>query len=940
MRIHNLKINHITNPLGYWYKTVSASYLVDEAEGQVQESARIRVAEDIDFAKIVFDTGRSKEVSCTGTPLQVALKPRTRYYWKVQVWDELGNEGESEPQWFETGLLDTPFQGISISPAFEESLQPVYIKSFSLKQMPDTARLYIACLGVYEIFLNGQRVGDEMLAPGFTVYDKYVQYQTYDVASYLQAGENHIEVSAGDGWYKGMYGYRQNEFYRLGKGFELIADLYADDACVLSSDLTWKVRKSQILETDMYDGEVYDATFDDTQEYPVQKGQLRTEVLKERLGVPVKIMETVKPKAVLHTKAGETVIDMGQNMTGYISFFCREPKGAKMLIEHGEVMQDGCFYNQNYRTAKARYEYISDGKERWVHARLCYFGFQYLRVTGISEVRLEDFEGQVLYSELPQIGKMETGHELLNQLMKNILWSQKGNFLDIPTDCPQRDEKMGWTGDAQIFAETACLNMECYPFFRKYLHDIALEQEETGGLVPQIVPSVGRNERTSAAWGDAAVIIPWKLYEIYGDVSILEEQYESMKGWISYIDHENARLGTNPDLWQNGFHYGDWLALDGGCYHMPTGGTEVFYVSSAYFFYSTKLLANAAKVLGKTEEAEQYAQKAERIRQAILKEYFTGSGRLSMDTQTGYIAALVFGIVKDKEQKERIKEQFIRRMKKDGCSLKTGFVGTPFLLEALSMCGREDMAYQILLDEGFPSWLFPVKMGATTMWERWDALNPDGSMSSTGMNSLNHYANGSVEAWMYHHIAGICPEKEGAGFKKVRIAPKPHAKLSYMSYRFDSACGTYRINWKVLKKEQQDWMELEVTIPFGAEANIVLPYVDGMVEENGKENPELTSDAGFVRKAGRYRYTYALQNEFRPHYSLEDSVKEMVKNPELKKYLYEKVPMLSQVDGAEIQQMTLKEMSALPFFLGLGTRLGLGEDVLKEIEAHISQIEK
>lgn len=937
MKIYNLKINHIINPLGYYYKTLTASYLTENPRGRHQESAQIRVAKDPQMKQIVFDTGRTDKVSCTGTDLQVDLKPRTRYYWRVRVWDENGNSAESDNAWFETGLLCDGFCGYSITPSFEESIQPVYRKEFHLENQPETARLYITCLGVYEVFLNGVRVGDEVLAPGLTMYDRYVQYQTYDVAQYLKAGENQIEISAGDGWYKGMYGYRQNEFYRKGKQFEMIADLYADDKCVLFTDTSWTVRKNKIIKTDMYDGELYDATFDNHMQYPVRRGKLELSVLRERMGVPVRVMEIIKPKAVLYTTAGETVIDMGQNMTGRVRFVCEEPKGTKITLEHGEVLQNGCFYNENYRTAKARYEYISDGTRQIAGARLCFFGFRYIRVKGIKNVRVEDFEGEVLYSSLSAIANIETGHELLNRLIKNILWSQKGNFLDIPTDCPQRDEKMGWTGDAQIFAETACLNMECYPFFRKYLNDIALEQKETGGLVPQIVPSVGRNERTSAAWGDAAVIIPWKLYEIYGDSSILKEQYESMKGWIAYIDEENKKYGTNPELWQNGFHYGDWLALDGGYYHMPTGGTDVFYVSSAYFFYSVKLMAKTAGVLGKKEEYIYYKNKAEKIQKAIRREYFTGSGRLAVETQTGYILALVFGIVEEEDQKNLIKNQFIRYMKKNGCSLKTGFVGTPFLLEALSRCGRDDMAYQILLDEGFPSWLYSVKLGATTIWERWDALNPDGSMSSTGMNSLNHYANGSVEAWIYHYMAGLSPIMGGAGYKAVRIAPRPSLKIKNLKYYYESAAGPYKICWQIQEKKGKDRFIMEIEIPFDAVAEVMLPFAGKYVSENGKT---MMYSGVFSREAGSYRYEYDLGKEIRPYYSLEDSVKELIKNPELKKYLYKKVPMLEKVDGADIQQMTLTEMSKLPFFLGIGTRLGLESEVLQEIDNYLKTVEK
>lgn len=679
MKIHSLKINHIKRPQGYLYKTLTASYITENDAGMRQESARILVSRDVSFTDIVYDTGRSAGVSGLGTQLSFPLEPRTRYYWKVSVWDENGNEKESVKEWFETGLMEGGFTGQCITPDLAPSVQPTFVREFVLDKKPESARLYLCCLGVYEVYVNGNRVGDEVLAPGLTVYHHYVQYQTYDVGSMLHCGKNDIEVIAGDGWYKGLYGYRQNNDYRSGKAFELLADLYVDGELVLCSDLNWQVKKSKIIFSDIYDGEYRDDTLDDSGRFPVKAGNLDRSVVKERLGLPVKVKEILKPVAVIVTSKGETVLDMGQNMVGWVAFTCREKAGTLISLEHGEVLQDGCFYNKNYRTAKARYDYISDGQEKTVHAALTFFGFRYVRITGIENVRQEDFRGEVLYSDLEETGTMKTGNEDLNQLISNILWSQKGNFLDIPTDCPQRDEKMGWTGDAQIFAGTACLNMDCYEFFRKYLNDISLEQADTKGLVPQIVPSVGRNERTSAAWGDAAVIIPWVLYQYYGDSGILAEQYESMKAWISYIDRQNSEHGTDPSLWQNGFHYGDWLALDGGCYHMPTGGTDVYYISSAYFYYSVNLLAKSAGVLGKGADCEKYSRKAEQIRNAILKEYFTANGKLSIDTQAAYTVAIVFELVREKEQLELIKEQFLLRIRKDGYSLKTGFVGTPFI---------------------------------------------------------------------------------------------------------------------------------------------------------------------------------------------------------------------------------------------------------------------
>lgn len=936
MKIHSLKINHIKRPQGYLYKTLTASYITENDAGKRQESARILVSRDVSFTDIVYDTGRSAGVSGLGTQLSFPLEPRTRYFWKVSVWDENGNEKESVTEWFETGLMEGGFTGQCITPDLAPSVQPTFVREFVLDKKPESARLYLCCLGVYEVYVNGNRVGDEVLAPGLTVYHHYVQYQTYDVGSMLHCGKNDIEVIAGDGWYKGLYGYRQNNDYRSGKAFELLADLYVDGELVLCSDLNWQVKKSKIIFSDIYDGEYRDDTLDDSGRFPVKAGNLDRSVVKERLGLPVKVKEILKPVAVIVTSKGETVLDMGQNMVGWVAFTCREKAGTLISLEHGEVLQDGCFYNKNYRTAKARYDYISDGQEKTVHAAFTFFGFRYVRITGIENVRQEDFRGEVLYSDLEETGTMKTGNEDLNQLISNILWSQKGNFLDIPTDCPQRDEKMGWTGDAQIFAGTACLNMDCYEFFRKYLNDISLEQADTKGLVPQIVPSVGRNERTSAAWGDAAVIIPWVLYQYYGDSGILAEQYESMKAWISYIDRQNSENGTNPSLWQNGFHYGDWLALDGGCYHMPTGGTDVYYISSAYFYYSVNLLAKSAGVLGKGADCEKYSRKAEQIRNAILKEYFTANGKLSIDTQAAYTVAIVFELVREKEQLELIKEQFLLRIRKDGYSLKTGFVGTPFILEALSRCGRSDLAFRILLDKEYPGWLYPVTLGATTMWERWDALNPDGSMSDSGMNSLNHYANGSVQEWMYFRMAGIKPQSDGAGFKHVSIKPQIHPGAGWMETVLKTAAGVYKIRWEIQKDNK---MLLTCSIPFDATAEITLPCCPGKVILNGEEQP-YQPESRIPADAGEWVFEYVLSDNYRPCYHLEDSVKELVRNPVIKDYLYKKVPMLVHTDGAEIQNMTLTEMSKLPFFLGIGTRLGLDEEVLEEIEGYVCGIEK
>ena len=928
MRVVDLKINHLHRPLGYWFKNVTASFRIVEAEGKHLSRGRILVALDREFCQIVYDTGMIRKISPCATRLKPKLQPCTRYYWKVQVWDEEMRNAESEPEWFETALLSQRFAGIPITPE-EHKYAPVFIRKFTLEKKPERARLYMVCLGAYEAYLNGKRIGDELLNPGLTVFDQYVPYQTYDVGDYLQEGCNMLEVSAGSGWYMGKYGYRQNGSYGEGKEFVLIGELHGDGNCLVKTDLEWRVRRNKILSSDIYDGEIYDAGLDDTKLYSVKRSCFDTSVLRERLNAPVRCREIIKPVGFIHTPKGELVLDMGQNMVGCVRYFCREMKGARILFEHGEILQDGCFYRENYRTAKAQYLYISNGEEQWAGAKLTFFGFRYVRISGLTVENVEDFWGEVWYTDLESITEFDSDYRKLDRLMENILWSQKGNFLDVPTDCPQRDEKMGWTGDAQIFCSTACRNMECYSFFRKYLNDIILEQKTTGGLVPQIVPSVGRNERTSAAWGDAAVVIPWKLYLNYGDPSILEEQYESMKGWIAYIDSENRKKGTDEKLWQNGFHYGDWLALDGGCYHMPTGGTPIYFVSSAWFYHSTKILAETAGLLGRPE-AESYCRKAEQIKEAIQREYFTGSGRLAVNTQTAYVLALVFGLAREKE-KQQLEKDFLDRLRLDGYQVKTGFSGTPFLLEALSICGRDDIAYRILLDERFPGWLYPVTMGATSMWERWDAVLPDGSMSDSGMNSLNHYANGAVGEWIYSHVCGLSPLTPGYG--RVRIAPSVNRRLHRVNYMFKSSFGVYHVSWEF----EDNGMRICMEIPFNASAEVRLPYVEREIFCNG----ELwNKGSSFELETGRFVFTYSVSAESHLYYSLQDSVEELVRNVQVRDYLYKKIPVLEKVHGAQIQRMTLPEMGRLPFFLGIGTRLGISAEILQEISGFLKTVEK
>jgi alpha-L-rhamnosidase len=461
------------------------------------------------------------------------------------------------------------------------------------------------------------------------------------------------------------------------------------------------------------------------------------------------------------------------------------------------------------------------------------------------------------------IGEIETSNEKDNQLYKNVMWGQKGNFLDIPTDCPQRDERLGWTGDIQVFSGTACFNMDSSAFLSKYAYDLRKEQSKTGGMVPHIVPMVNLNKGGSAAWGDVATILPWNLYEFSGDIGILEDQFESMRAWVDYIWGIDESSGGKR-LWTEGTHFGDWLALDAPDSTSRKGGTPHGFIASAFYCYSARLVAKAARVLGKMDHADTYRRLSTEVKAAIQGEYFTVTGRLAIPTQTGYVLALFMDLIPD-EHCERVKHDFISRLKEDKTHLRTGFVGTPYLCRVLSNIGANEIAYKLLLNEDYPSWLYAVNLGATTIWERWNSLNRDGSISSTGMNSLNHYAYGSIVEWMYRDMCGLNPtsgEEGVTGFRHARIAPKPDKSLQWVRARYHSAAGFYESGWRI---DDGGYLIIEIVIPFNALATAVLPDAHmGEISINGhqlQEAEQVGDSVELTLGAGCHKITYMFREK-------------------------------------------------------------------------------
>ena len=670
---------------------------------------------------------------------------------------------------------------------------PEFLKKFVTVGGVKSAKMHISALGVYDVHINGERVSDVYMAPGWTMYEKRLQFQTYDIKNYLTEGENDLIVGAGHGWYSSRIGTPKDSVGHYGLTPAIIFAIEivykSGEKQIILSDESLLVRKSKVVFSQIYDGESVDGTLEDSFKEGAQIVDYPYENLIPNEGEAVRVTERVGVKSVIRTPGGECVLDFGQNLTGTVEFTVNAKGGEVMSIDHAEILdKDGNFYTENYRSAKAKFTYVAEEGKHTIRARFTFFGFRYLRLNDwCEEVKKENFTALVMHSDIQRIGYFKTSYDKLNRLYSNVIWGQKGNFLDVPTDCPQRDERLGWTGDAQVFAHTACTNFNSKKFFTKWLRDMAATQR-ADGAIPFIIPNLWKNEYPSAAWGDAATVIPLELYKSYGDKKLLAEFYPMMKKWVDYI----VATPGNKYLWQNGRHFGDWLGLDApaGSYK---GSTSEELIASAYYYLSTCNLIEAGEVLGKN--MSRYKKIAQMVKKAYTKAYIK-NGRLIYDTQTAHVLTLRFGLAEgDEELKAALSRRLIELIEGFGDRLQTGFVGTPYLLDTLTEIGREDKAYTLLLQEKFPSWLFSVNMGATTIWEHWDGLREDGSVWSKDMNSFNHYAYGAVASWLYGTVCGISQSKGTYGYSLPLIAPIPDKRLGSAKARIDTEQGSIISEW-------------------------------------------------------------------------------------------------------------------------------------------------
>ncbi|MBE5777297.1 MAG: alfa-L-rhamnosidase [Clostridiales bacterium] len=681
-----------------------------------------------------------------------------------------------------------------IKPSWEtESKAPLFAKCFQTGKPVQSAILRMTGMGVYEAAINGTRISKDVLAPGWTSYHKRLQVQTYNVTDMI-GDKNELTVLLGCGWYRSHLmcwndGNIQTELVKKPAGITAELTLtYADGTEeIVCTDESWTVSESQVRFSELYDGEVVDATFVPQEITSAVCFDGPTETLIPQEGEPIREQERICAVRMITTPKGERVIDFGQELTGFLEVKLSAKKGEVVDISFAEVLdKDGNFYTENYRGAKCLYRYTCRDGQQTHKTKLTFYGFRYIRINqfpgGTENADISCFTGIAVHSQMKRTGHIHTSDSTLNQLVSNIIWGQKSNFVDVPTDCPQRDERFGWTGDAQVFARTACLNYDAERFFAKWLNDLAADQREAGyvgSVIPDVLTSVNEHGTASSAWGDAAVIVPWEVYRAYGDVGLLRRQFPSMRKWVDYI----GTITATPDLWTGCWHYADWLGLDApsGSYK---GSSREDFIASAFYANSTALLIKAGKALGEDMTAYEHLHK--RIVAAFRKAY------PEYLTQTECILAVHFHLAEDLQ---KTADQLAHMVREAGVQLKTGFVGTPYILHVLSDYGHTDLAYELLLRREYPSWLYPISKGATTIWEHWDGIMQDGGFWSADMNSFNHYAYGSVADWMYGVAAGIQVCEDAPGYGKIRIHPHPTDKLDWFEASIETRHGLVSSKW-------------------------------------------------------------------------------------------------------------------------------------------------
>jgi alpha-L-rhamnosidase len=854
-----LRCEYLVDPLAIDTREPRLSWVIDSrANGAKQTAYQILVASSARSLAAgsgdLWDTGKvasnqTNQIVYAGKP----LASRQRCFWKVRVWDQNDKPAtwSKAAEWAMGLLQPSDWAAAWIGdklPSVENVAATTLRRTFTLQGKARRAIVYASALGVYELRINGQRVGNHVLAPEFTDYHTRTQYQAYDVTALLQAGDNCIGALLGDGWYAGGVGLahlikKTRNIY--GNHPRLMAQLEIELANGkterIVTDSAWRAtREGAIRSADILQGEDYDARremsgwdkagFDDKGWQPADvAGGVKTQLVAQP-NEPIRVNREIKPIAVNQPKPGIYVFDMGQNMVGWCRLKTRGAGGTKVTLRHAEMLnEDGTIYTENLRIAKQTDTFILKGNTQsggveTFEPHFTYHGFRYVEVTGVAEKPgIEALTGRALYSDMPETGSFECSEPMLNKLWQNILWTQRDNMHSMPTDCPQRDERLGWMGDIQIFVGTGILNMDMAAFFTKWMRDVRDAQADDGRFADFSPHPFGRNERFTGVpgWGDAGIVVPWRMWQHYGDKRILAESFESGKRWVEFI------RSNNPDLlWKKkrGNDYGDWLNSDTFIYEgIPRKGGEVpkEVFATMMFAYATDLLARMANVLGKEEEAKTYKALFADIKTALNKAYVAEDGRIQGNTQAGYALALHFDLLPEKVRPAAVKHMLEGIAAYKG-HMSTGFHSTYRMMLELTREGHNEEAYKLIKQRDFPSWGYSIDNGATTIWERWDGYVKGRGFQNKGMNSFNHYAIGAVGEWMYRVILGINQDDRRPGYEHFIVRPQPGGGLKWAKGSYNSIRGKIEVDWKLV----MDRVYLNLTVPANTTATVYLPTPD------------------------------------------------------------------------------------------------------------------
>ena len=885
LKLYDLKTEYRVNPIGLDAARPAFSWKLDsDRQNVTQRAYRLRV-----FAgeSCVWDSGEQEsEQSLYHVYGGPALEPRCAYRVLAEVRDDAGERAAAEGS-FETGLLDyRTMQANWITHAFADGLEPcaVYEKRFSLTKPLRRARAYVTALGLYAMTLNGTRVGEARFAPGWTAYQERLQVQTLDLTALLRE-ENRLAVTVGNGWYKGILGfYGQGCHYGTRTALLCQIELdYADGTReTLVTDESWLSTTGPRRCSEIYHGEVIDYSLPEQERLPAKLYEYSKDILVGQECEPVRITQRVPVQRVLHSPKGETLLDFGQNLTGVVEARLRLPRGTAVTLRHGEALDEkGNLFTANLRTARAADTYICSGGDDVFLPEFTYHGFRYAAVEGLEEIDPGAFTACVLHTDFARPGQFSCSDEKITRLWQNVDWTMRSNYLDIPMDCPQRDERLGYTGDAEIFLPTALFHGELALFYRKWLRDLRAEQSDEFG-VPLSVPDILRTRTCVSIWHEAATIVPWLLWETYGDSRVLAEQYDSMARSVEYT----RRLAGESGLLQSdaSSQFGDWLALDypkGPFRRTPEGtlypsneekggGTELHLIGNAYYLYSLDIMVKTASVLGKREEETKWRSLYEDVLEKFRAEYVTANGRLVSDTQTAAALALRFDLVEER-QRQRVLDFLKLNLIKNKKHLRTGFVGTEYLPHVLSQNGLHQLMGDILFKQDCPSWLYAVNLGATTVWELWDGVNEDGSFNLFEMNSLNQYGFATIGDWLVKELAGL--KALEPGYKKSRIAPRPVRGIPELRASYETPYGPLSVELCC----RDGRIRARVRIPANARAEVSLP---------GRETVELGS--------GEYDFAYETTLSFEAlPYSEDSTLGQLLAQPAAERTFAERAPELA-----------------------------------------------